>query len=71
MRADVAQLRRSRRGAGPALNDLLGGHIDGMFDAMTGMKLAGTGLEGIERHPDRADLETTRLDFVLSDQPSK
>ena len=22
------------RGAGPALNDLLGGHIDGMFDAM-------------------------------------
>jgi tripartite-type tricarboxylate transporter receptor subunit TctC len=25
------------RGAGPALNDLLGGHIDGMFDAMPAM----------------------------------
>src|SRR6202022_1819380 len=24
------------RGAGPALNDLLGGHIDGMFDAKIG-----------------------------------
>src|SRR5258705_8919446 len=32
------------RGAGPALNDLLGGHIDGMFDAMPGM--AGKTQEG-------------------------
>ena len=27
------------RGAGPALNDLLGGHIDAMFDAMPVMSI--------------------------------
>ena len=34
------------RGAGPALNDLLGGHIDGMFDAMPVMVAAGQGGQG-------------------------
>ena len=34
------------RGAGPALNDLLGGHIDGMFDAMPVMVGTGQGGQG-------------------------
>ena len=34
------------RGAGPALNDLLGGHIDAMFDAMPVMVGAGQGGQG-------------------------
>ena len=34
------------KGAGPALNDLLGGHIDAMFDAMPVMAPAGQGRQG-------------------------
>ena len=44
------------RGAGPALNDLLGGHIDGMFDAMPVMavqakegKVTPLGVTGLKR----------------------
>ena len=33
-KADIQINIANYRGAGPALNDLLGGHIDGMFDAM-------------------------------------
>src|ERR1700674_58334 len=46
------------RGAGPALNDLLGGHIDGMFDAMPVMiaqakegKVTALAVTGTKRSP--------------------
>jgi len=53
------------RGAGPALNDLLGGHIDGMFDAMPVMavqakegKVTPLGVTGLKRSPTLPNVPT-------------
>jgi tripartite-type tricarboxylate transporter receptor subunit TctC len=53
------------RGAGPALNDLLGGHIDGMFDAMPVMvvqakegKVTALAVTGRVRSPALPDVPT-------------
>ena len=53
------------RGAGPALNDLLGGHIDGMFDAMPVMvvqakegKVTPLAVTGTKRSPALPDVPT-------------
>jgi tripartite-type tricarboxylate transporter receptor subunit TctC len=53
------------RGAGPALNDLLGGHIDGMFDAMPVMvvqakegKVTALAVTGTKRSPALPDVPT-------------
>jgi tripartite-type tricarboxylate transporter receptor subunit TctC len=53
------------RGAGPALNDLLGGHIDGMFDAMPVMavqakegKVTPLGVTSLKRSPTLSNVPT-------------
>jgi tripartite-type tricarboxylate transporter receptor subunit TctC len=53
------------RGAGPALNDLLGGHIDGMFDAMPVMavqakegKVTPLAVTGMKRSPTLPEVPT-------------
>jgi tripartite-type tricarboxylate transporter receptor subunit TctC len=53
------------RGAAPALNDLLGGHIDGMFDAMPVMavqakegKVTPLGVTGLKRSPTLPNVPT-------------
>ena len=53
------------RGAGPALNDLLGGHIDAMFDAMPVMsvqakdgKVTPLAVTGTKRSPSLPDVPT-------------
>ena len=53
------------RGAGPALNDLLGGHIDAMFDAMPVMsmqakdgKVTPLAVTGTKRSPALPDVPT-------------
>ena len=53
------------KGAGPALNDLLGGHIDGMFDAMPVMvtqakagKVTPLAVTSKERSPALPDVPT-------------
>ena len=51
-------------GAGPALNDLLGGHIDGMFDAMPVMVAAGQGRQGHPARGHRAPSRSTVLPNV-------
>jgi tripartite-type tricarboxylate transporter receptor subunit TctC len=55
------------RGAGPALNDLLGGHIDGMFDAMPvmsaqvkGGKVTPIAVTSAKRSPALPDVPTIK-----------
>ncbi len=55
------------RGAGPALNDLLGGHIDAMFDAMPVMvvqakegKVTPIAVTSTKRSPALPDVPTMR-----------
>jgi tripartite-type tricarboxylate transporter receptor subunit TctC len=64
------------RGAGPALNDLLGGHIDAMFDAMPVMAvqakegkvtpLAVTGSKRSFALPDVPTIRETGLDYLIN-----
>jgi tripartite-type tricarboxylate transporter receptor subunit TctC len=64
------------RGAGPALNDLLGGHIDAMFDAMPVMAvqakeskvtpLAVTGAKRSFALPDVPTIQESGLDYLIN-----
>lgn len=64
------------RGAAPALNDLLGGHIDAMFDAMPVMAvqakqgkvtpLAVTGSKRSPALPDVPTIQETGLDYLIN-----
>jgi tripartite-type tricarboxylate transporter receptor subunit TctC len=64
------------RGAGPALNDLLGGHIDAMFDAMPVMAvqakegkvtpLAVTGSKRSFALPDVPTIQEAGLDYLIN-----
>lgn len=64
------------RGAGPALNDLLGGHIDAMFDAMPVMAvqakegkvtpLAVTGSKRSFALPDVPTIQESGLDYLIN-----
>ena len=64
------------RGAGPALNDLLGGHIDAMFDAMPVMAvqakegkvtpLAVTGAKRSFALPDVPTIQESGFDYLIN-----
>ncbi len=64
------------RGSGPALNDLLGGHIDAMFDAMPMMapqakegKVTAVGVTGAKRSatlPDVAAIQESGLKYEIT-----
>jgi tripartite-type tricarboxylate transporter receptor subunit TctC len=64
------------KGAAPALNDLLGGHIDAMFDAMPAMApqakegkvtpLAVTGSKRSFALPDTPTIQESGLDYLIN-----
>ena len=68
--------RSPYRGAAPALNDLLGGHIDAMFDAMPVMAvqakerkvtpLAVTGAKRSPALPNVPTIQETGLDYLIN-----